>query len=129
MITSVELKKLLFLLGFKNNGDIWSKRFEEYSCELAVDFKNKKLIYPDSIEGRLKNVGFESCENFVVFECVNRLLEKGYRPDSIILEKEWHLGHDAKSGRADICILSSDKQNNIRSYPSRRIRETNANPT
>lgn len=35
---------------------------------------------------------------------MNRLLEKGYRPENIELEKEWHLGHDTKSGRADVCI-------------------------
>lgn len=39
-----------------------------------------------------------------MFECVNRLLEKGYRPEHIELEKQWNLGHDSKGGRADICI-------------------------
>ena len=54
--------------------------------------------------GGVRNTEFNAPENFVVFECVNRLLEKGYRPEHIELEKEWHLGHDSKGGRADICI-------------------------
>ena len=71
---------------------------------MSVDFSKKKLHYPDTIKGGERNDGFDAPENFVVFECVNRLLEKGYRPEHIELEKEWHLGHDAKSGRADICV-------------------------
>jgi type I restriction enzyme M protein len=39
----------------------------------------------------------------VVLECVNRLLEKGYRPQNIILEKTWAAGHGT-SGRLDICV-------------------------
>ena len=40
----------------------------------------------------------------VVFECVHRLLEKGYKAESLDLEKTWKLGHTGKSGRADITI-------------------------
>jgi len=75
---------------------------------LSVDFNTKKLIYPSIINGYSRNTDFDAPENFVVFECVNRLLEKGYRPEHIELEKEWHLGHDAKSGRADICVSNTD---------------------
>ena len=38
-------------------------------------------------------------------------MSKGYRPEHIELEKEWHLGHDAKGGRADICV--SDTSGNM----------------
>lgn len=54
---------------------------------MRVDFSKKKLYYPDTIKGRERNNGFDAPENFVVFECVNRLLEKGYRPEHIELEK------------------------------------------
>ena len=33
--------------------------------------------------------------------------QKRYRPEHIELEKEWHLGHDAKGGRADICVTDT----------------------
>ena len=34
-------------------------------------------------------------------------MSKGYRPEHIELEKEWHLGHDAKGGGADICVTDT----------------------
>ena len=40
----------------------------------------------------------------MVFECVCRLLAKGYRPEHIELEPKWQLGRDAKSGKADIVV-------------------------
>lgn len=39
---------------------------------------------------------FSEPENFVVLECVNRLLDKGYRPENIELERTWTLGHEQK---------------------------------
>lgn len=35
-------------------------------------------------------------------------MKKGYRPEHIELEKKWHLGHDTKSGKADICVYDID---------------------
>lgn len=69
----------------------------------------QKLIYPEHIVGRERNTGFDQNENFVVFECVHRLLEKGYRPETIELEKVWTLGHEQKSGRADIIVYTPDR--------------------
>lgn len=69
----------------------------------------ERLVYPDAILGRDRNTGFDQNENFVVFECVNRLLEKGYRPETIELEKVWTLGHEQKSGRADIIVYTPEK--------------------
>lgn len=108
MITPANLKDLLQTLGFSERGTVYEKCFPQFSCSLKVDFSARKLIYPDAIRGRERNDGFDQNENFVVFECVNRLLEKGYRPEHIELEKEWHLGHNAKSGRADICVSAPD---------------------
>ncbi len=53
---------------------------------------------------------FSDNENFVVLECVTRLMDKGYRPEDIELEKVWTLGHDAKGGRADICVYGQDRK-------------------
>ena len=108
MITESNFKKVLRLLGFHENGDSYEKRFPSFGASLRVDFTKKKLYYPDNIKGKERNNGFDAPENFVVFECVSRLLDKGYRPEHIELEKEWHLGHDAKSGRADICVTDSN---------------------
>ena len=43
----------------------------------------------------------------VVLECVNRLLEKGYKPENIELEKSWGMGHT--EGYLD--ILVKDEKN------------------
>ncbi len=107
MITEFNFKNLLLLLGFSVNGELYEKKFERFNTSMGVNFSQKKLYYPDAIKGRERNDGFDARENFVVFECVNRLLEKGYRPEHIELEKEWHLGHDAKGGRADICVTDA----------------------
>lgn len=104
MITTVNLKSALRTMGFTENNEVFEKKFSSLSSSMRVDFNRKKLIYPTEIKGCERNDGFDAPENFVVFECVHRLLSKGYRPEHIELEKEWHLGHDAKSGRADICV-------------------------
>lgn len=108
IINKQNFKSCLYALGFKNNDDLFEKYFAAFDCKMCVDFKNNLLVYPQAIKGRERNDNFGAPENFVVFECVNRLLEKGYRPEHIELEKEWHLGHDAKSGRADICVSAPD---------------------
>lgn len=54
---------------------------------------------------------FSKPENFVVFECINRLLEKGYRPEHIEIEKKWALDHDRKGGKGDICKYDIDGKN------------------
>ena len=108
MITKSNFKDLLISLGFSEEKNIYTKFFSEFDNSLSVDFNQSKLIYPQQIKGRERNNDFDHPENFVVFECVNRLLEKGYRPEHIELEKEWHLGHNAKSGRADICVSNTD---------------------
>lgn len=108
MITASNFKNILAALGFTATENICEKKFRALGVSLSVNFDTKKLIFPAEIKGRERNASFDAPENFVVFECVNRLLEKGYRPEHIELEKEWHLGHDAKSGRADICVSNSD---------------------
>ena len=107
MITESNFKNLLLSLGFTESGNTFEKKFPHFGTSMSVDFSKKKLYYPDAIKGRERNDGFDAPENYVVFECINRLLEKGYRPEHIELEKEWHLGHDAKSGRADVCVTDA----------------------
>lgn len=108
MITTKNFEKALLTLGFTPNDSILEKQFPAFDCSLKVDFRQGKLIYPEAIKGRERNDGFDQKESFVVFECVNRLLEKGYRPEHIELEKVWQLGHEQKGGRADICISDAD---------------------
>ncbi|MFY4862017.1 N-6 DNA methylase [Aliarcobacter butzleri] len=108
-----DFKKLLVYLGFELKKDVFTKPFPEFDCDLKVDLKNEKLIYPIE-KGFIVNSettsNFSSNENFVVFECVHRLLSQGYKPESIELEPSWKLGHSNKSGRADIFIKNLQNQ-------------------
>lgn len=57
---------------------------------------------------RKTTCNFSQPENFVVLECITRLMDKGYRPEHIELEKEWTLGHSDKGGFADILVKDAD---------------------
>ena len=110
MITPENFADALRVMGFAKSGNTYEKEFPAFGVSLKADLKAQKLVYPEAIKGRERNDYYDEAhkENLVVFECVHRLLEKGYRPEHIELEKEWHLGHDAKSGRADICVTNAD---------------------
>ena len=59
----------------------------------------KKIIYPEDKGFKVNvatTINFSEPENFVVLECVNRLLDKGYRSENIELERTWSLGHEQK---------------------------------
>ncbi|MDL0114192.1 N-6 DNA methylase [Campylobacter felis] len=103
MITQQNLKEVLELLGFEAKGELYAKRVGGYG--MGVDFAKQKLIYPQGIKIHdATTSNFSHPENFVVFECVHRLLEKGYKAESLELEPKWQLGREAKSGKADILV-------------------------
>ena len=105
MITQDNLLALLEHLVFDQRKTICSKAIG--TTTLAVDIAKEKILYPES-DGLTVNerqtCNFSSNENFVVFECVHRLLEKGYKPEHIELEPKWKLGHGTSGGRADILV-------------------------
>lgn len=112
MITKGNLIRILDNLGFSKEKDVYSKHYDLADCDLKVDFKNEKIEYPETkgfVVNERQTCNFSDPENFVVLECVNRLLEKGYHPNHIELEPRWKLGHNAKSGRADIWIRTFKK--------------------
>ncbi len=114
MITKDNLRQTLLALDFnhKKDIDIYFKEYEAFDCEIKVDFKNENIEYPERVVVNDKTTSnFSHPENFVVLECVNRLLEKGYRPEHIELEPRWKLGRDAKGGKADICVHNKDGEN------------------
>lgn len=100
------IKKIGFLPK-ENTSEIFQKKFSDgYSIE--VDFENKKINFGNLIKSESKTTqNFSHLENLVVLECVNRLLEKGYKPRNIILEKTYPLGHN-HSGRLDILVTRDD---------------------
>jgi type I restriction enzyme M protein len=111
VITKENFKKLLKKLDFIENNNIYTKTFPELDCELKVDFKNELLIYPENkgfTVNERQTCNFKANENFVVFECIFKLLNQGYNPAHIELEPKWQLGHGASGGRADILVKDND---------------------
>lgn len=109
MITKDNLKQVLENLGFKNKNENYVKTINNYT--LLIDYKNQSINYPKEIKIHDKTTSnFSHPENFVVFECVHRLLEKGYKAQHLELEPKWNLGRDKKGGKAD--ILVKDNENN-----------------
>jgi type I restriction enzyme M protein len=107
MITESNFRDMLLELGFTQKGNVFSKDFPDIEAFLRVDFDAQKLLYPENkglIINERQTCNFKANENFVVFECVYRLLDKGYKPEHIELEPKWKVGHGASGGRADILV-------------------------
>ena len=86
MITKENLQELAIFLGFTKD-----KKYEYYVSEngLAIDFENEKLIYPKELKKSDETTSnFSHNENFVVFECVNALLDLGYKPENLEIEPQ-----------------------------------------
>jgi len=103
-------KKHIQALGFlpkENTSDVFIKKYtSNYAIE--IDFVKETINYGEKIKAESRTTSnLSQPENFVVLECVNRLLEKGYKPENIVLEKTWAAGHGT-SGRLDICVTRDD---------------------
>jgi type I restriction enzyme M protein len=119
MTEITETNILLFLdtMGFRAKDGAENVYTKKYSSgfELTIEvnktkFSASKINYAPKINSDNDNTAnFSQQENFVVLDCVNNLLTKGYKPESIHLEKKWKLGHQNK-GRLDIFVL--DKSDN-----------------
>ncbi len=106
MLTESNLAQLLTTLGFEKKA-AFIANFLKLHC-----WKSTWISAPsatpkpmDSLVNERQTCNFEANENFVVLECVHRLLEKGYKPEHIELEPKWKLGRGASGGRAaDVLI-------------------------
>ncbi|MEG2414667.1 MAG: restriction endonuclease subunit S, partial [Kiritimatiellia bacterium] len=113
------VKKLIVALGFApqdGTSGIFVKHYVAYdNYPVFVDFTQQKIEYAHhSISqdkrirlGDLTTSNFEKTENFVVLECVDRLLTKGYRPERLELEKKYPLGRNLK-GKLDVLVYSEN---------------------
>ena len=105
----MDIKKHITALGFvpKNgtNG-IFHKIYVDYAIE--IDFEKQIINYGSAITADRKTTqNFSDAENFVVLECIDRLLAKGYKPQNVVLEKTWPAGHGV-SKHLDICVNRED---------------------
>ena len=113
------VKKLIVELGFvpqDGTSGVFVKRYAAHNnYPIFVDFDRQKIEYVhQSVQtdkrirlGDLTTSNLEKPENFVVLECVDRLLSKGYRPERLELEKKYPLGRNLK-GKLDILVYSEN---------------------
>lgn len=100
------LKTIWFSFAEWKDGLLY-KKYGNYKIE--VDISKEKLAdckinYWDKIQiNRETTSNLSQAETLVVLECVDRLLEKWYKPESIELEKDWKLGHKGK-GFLDVWV-------------------------
>lgn len=113
MITKDNLRELLLSLGFvkdtTNINDVMTRRFSENDTQISVDFSTNQIIYPKEIKiERATTINFSDNENFVVLECVCRLLKIGYHPSNIVLEPKTPGGREDGNYYGDILITGND---------------------
>ena len=109
----MDVKNLLKALGFspkENATGVFSKKYPQNGnyC-LEANFEKQIIDYGDKIQSDNKTtLNFVHEENWVVLECVNRLLEKGYQPENIVLEKTYPAGRGVTK-RLDILVIKDEK--------------------
>ncbi|MCL1939410.1 MAG: N-6 DNA methylase [Desulfovibrionaceae bacterium] len=122
MAIGVEIvKKSIKLLGFvplDGEADVYVKSYAQHEgYSLRVDVSANRIEYADSsfnepaqilVRNRAAS-NFSRPENLVVLECVNRLLEKGYAPGCIELEKVYPSGR-GHSAELDILVNTPNGQ-------------------
>lgn len=100
--------------GFSADSDNkkqYSKTYDNIRYQISVDLLNSRIDFGPKIKkGDDTTSHLKNPENIVVLECVDRLLEKGYKPDDLTLEKKWKLGRTAKGGKADITIKGKNEK-------------------
>ena len=108
---SVEIKKIIKAIGFKavnGKSDVYQKHYSFPShqpYDIDIDFNDGSIIYPKPLKVSSKTTSnFKNPENFVVLECVDRLLRQGYTPNCIKLERKFPLGHKKNAGLLDINV-------------------------
>ena len=104
------IKTLLEQLNFnEENKNIYRAYIGENIFE--VDINTEQIIYPKILKPQRSTIcNFSKNENFVVLECVIRLLKKGYKAENIHIEKGAVGGHGLATPWLDILI--TDKNDN-----------------
>lgn len=115
-----KIKSLISHLGFiEQESDIFQQNYlkiytNHKNYVIKVNFATEKIDYGDKISVEDETTSnFSQPENFVVLECVNRLLEKGYEPKHLVLERKFPLGRTGKSGKSDISVFDREEKSLI----------------
>jgi type I restriction enzyme M protein len=119
-MNQTEIKDIITHLGFTlDESDLFQRNYNKTykkhnNYVIKVNFKTEKIDYGTKIIVEDETTSnFSQPENFVVLECINRLLEKGYEPQHLVLERKFPLGRTGKSGKADISIFDREAKSLI----------------
>ncbi len=107
MIEKYAIVETLVACGFKKleNKNSYIKEFDNY--HILADIDKNSIDYGNKISfDRKTTTNFNDKENLVVLECVVRLIEKGYSPSNIYLEKNCGDGKDF----IDILIIDDNNK-------------------
>lgn len=114
MITKDNLRDFLSCIGFQRLDSVKDEmtlHFDKVNCTISVDFTDEKINYPEGIEAdRNTTKNFSAPENFVVLECIIRLLSQGYKPENIVLEPKTPGGREDSNFYCDILIRDNEKR-------------------
>ncbi|MBW1615812.1 MAG: restriction endonuclease subunit S [Deltaproteobacteria bacterium] len=117
----MNIKKIIEQLGFIKKLSLYVKKYNFYDYVIKIDTDKGKIFYRSddkTVVEREKDkqiqLGDRTTSNLfvpeslVVLECVDRLLEKGYAPNDLHLEKKWKVGRGASGGKADINVYGKN---------------------
>ncbi|MHA1575205.1 MAG: N-6 DNA methylase [Alphaproteobacteria bacterium] len=122
------IKEFIELLGFTSKNNIqYQKKYKLSNYTIKIDLKKAKIFYRsdekttvERIIDKQIQIGDKTTsyfdtkkdpifqENFVVLEVVNRLLEKGYLPNDIHLERRYPSGRGVSGGKSDVCVYDKE---------------------
>lgn len=109
-------------LGFQTkDNNLFQKTYPLQKYTIKADLKKGKIQYRKDEKTTVERIedgqiqlgdkttsNFSSDENYVVLECVDRLLRKGYLPNDIHLERRYPSGRGASGGKSDVCVYGKD---------------------
>ena len=112
------IKHRLRIMGFSlKDGDTKTiyykkyKNFDDYELKIELNednYKQSKIEYGVASD-RKTTQNLHQKETFVVIECFNRLLDLGYSPKEIILEKAYPSGKKDKGQFLDILVTKDGR--------------------
>jgi type I restriction enzyme M protein len=109
-MSSHPYRDLIKKMGFEpkeNESGVFINKYANGYC-IEVDLEKQAFYFGGKIKiGEKYFQNITKPEDWVVLECVNRLLNTGYKPENISLEKVYPAGHGF-SGRLDICVTRDD---------------------
>ena len=110
MFNDKNLKILLQQLNFEEeDNNIYTVHINNTS--ISVNFTTKQIIYPQTLKPERETIcNFSKNENFVVLECIVRLLNKGYSAENIYIEKGAVGGHGLATPWLDILITDKNEE-------------------